>query len=223
MVVDVHDEYRPTGYSRTYPNLMTQEGIRGDEESPPVEQTLITLFTRMIAGAGDYTNCYFAERVSGKMGGKAAQMAKAIMLYSPWQFLFWYDRPSGSPGKTGGAGANQAFIEEGPDLSFYNAVPTVWDDTKVLEGEIGSYATVARKSGDNWFVGSLTADHSRKVEVPLSFLDDSENYEAVVYFQDETDLKNNEVKMERMPVNKKTVLTKKLPQNSGIAVIIYSL
>ena len=52
----IHDEYRPTGYERTYPNLMTQEGIRGDEESPSTEHTLITLFTRMIAGAGDNTN-----------------------------------------------------------------------------------------------------------------------------------------------------------------------
>src|SRR5690606_3411035 len=81
LMVDVHDEYRPTGYSRTYPNLMTQEGIRGDEESPSIEQSLTTLFTRMIAGAGDNTNCYLAPRVMKKMGGKAAQMAKTIMIY----------------------------------------------------------------------------------------------------------------------------------------------
>ena len=56
LMVDIHDEYRPTGYSRTYPNLITQEGIRGDEESPSLQQTVYTFFSRMICGAGDYTN-----------------------------------------------------------------------------------------------------------------------------------------------------------------------
>src|SRR6185312_7462900 len=96
LMVDIHDEYRPTGYSRTYPNLLTQEGIRGDEESPDNQKVLVTLFTRMIAGAGDQTNCYFAPRVD-KMGSHASQMAKAICIYSPWQFLYWYDRPEDSP------------------------------------------------------------------------------------------------------------------------------
>ena len=104
LMVDIHDEYRPTGYSRTYPNLMTQEGIRGDEESPSLQQTVYTFFSRMICGAGDYTNCYFADRItSEKMGGRAAQLAKKIAIYSPWQFIYWYDRPYGSPVKVGGA------------------------------------------------------------------------------------------------------------------------
>ena len=67
------------------------------EQSPNSEQSLITMFTRAIAGAGDYTNCYHAVRVTTKMGGKAAQMAKAVMLYSPWQFIYWYDRPADAP------------------------------------------------------------------------------------------------------------------------------
>lgn len=93
LMVDIHDEYRPTGYSRTYPNLITQEGIRGDEESPSLDQAIYTLFNRMICGAGDYTNCYFAERVTEKMGGRAGQLAKLVAIYSPWQFVYWYDRP----------------------------------------------------------------------------------------------------------------------------------
>jgi len=83
LMVDIHDEYRPTGYSRTYPNLMTAEGIRGDEESPSNEHTLITLFTRMIAGVGDNTICYFADHVDGRMGSHASQLAKAVCLYCP--------------------------------------------------------------------------------------------------------------------------------------------
>ncbi|MDP4283610.1 MAG: glycoside hydrolase family 97 N-terminal domain-containing protein [Bacteroidota bacterium] len=97
LMVDIHDEYRPTGYSRTYPNLLTQEGIRGDEESTDNHNVLITIFTRMIAGAGDQTNCYFTPRVDEKMGSHASQMAKSICIYSPWQFIYWYDRPENSP------------------------------------------------------------------------------------------------------------------------------
>jgi alpha-glucosidase len=223
MMVDIHDEYRPTGYSRTYPNLMTQEGIRGDEESPSVEHTLITLFTRMIAGAGDNTNCYQASRVSEKMGGKAAQMAKAVMLYSPWQFLFWYDRPEGSPQKKGGAGSSEGIIRENSELAFYAALPTVWDETKVLEGKIGEYATIARKNGTDWFIGSLAANHDRRVEIPLDFLEEGNTYEAVIFAQDARNLEDNEIKITRNSVSCETILSKKIVKNSGLAVIIKKL
>ena len=220
LMVDIHDEYRPTGYSRTYPNLMTQEGIRGDEESPSVEQTLNTLFTRMIAGAGDNTNCYFAPRVTETMGGKTAQMAKSIMIYSPWQFLYWYDRPEGSPVKKGGAGMTTGIIKESEDLGFYDALPTVWDDTKVLNGKIGEYATIARKSGDNWFVGSLVANEDLSLEIPLSFLDENSNYDALIYSQNSEALKNNTVSFEKLSVNRTSILSKQLIKNSGLAVIL---
>jgi alpha-glucosidase len=220
LMVDIHDEYRPSGYSRTYPNLMTQEGIRGDEESPSVEQTLNTLFTRMIAGAGDNTNCYFAPRVSETMGGKTAQMAKSIMIYSPWQFLYWYDRPEGSPVKKGGAGMATGIIEENEDLGLYDALPTVWDDTKVLEGVIGEFATIARKNGNDWFIGSLVANQAKEINIPLSFLDKNENYVAEIFFQDEQGLKKNKVKRETINVNQQTVLSKKLIENSGLAIIL---
>ena len=220
MMVDVHDEYRPTGYSRTYPNLMTQEGIRGDEESPSTEHTLITAFTRMICGAGDNTNCFMAPRVEENLGGKAAQMAKAVILYSPWQFLYWYDRPIGSPGKAGGAGSSEGLIVENEELGFYDALPVVWDETKVLEGEIGEYATIARKNGDNWFIGSLVANADRKVEISLSFLDEGYEYEAVFYVQNKEDLKHGTVRIEKLTVNQQSVISKKLLNNSGLAIII---
>ncbi len=223
LMVDIHDNYRPTGFSRTYPNLMTQEGIRGDEESPSTEHTLITLFTRMIAGAADNTNCYLAERVSTKMGGKTAQMAKSVMLYSPWQFLYWYDRPEGSSVKKGGAGSATGIIGKNENLGFYDAIPTVWDETRVLEGKIGEFATVARKSGSNWFIGSLAANQDHTIEIPLTFLNEGENYEAVIYFQDEEGLRDNKVKMEKIKVNQKSILSRKLLKNSGFAVILRNI
>ncbi|RYY65287.1 MAG: alpha-glucosidase, partial [Chitinophagaceae bacterium] len=138
MIVDVHDEYRPTGFSRTYPNLLTQEGIRGDEESPTTEHSITTLFTRMIAGAADNTNCYFTSRVD-KMGSHTAQMAKAVCIYSPLQFIYWYDHPKWNPLEE----FKEADIQEVPELSWYDQLPTTWDETKVLEGQMLDFATIA--------------------------------------------------------------------------------
>ena len=87
LMVDIHDEYRPTGYSRTYPNLMTQEGIAGDETKPSNSLTLTILFTRMLAGAADNTICYYDRRIDDN-ASHAYQLAKSICYYSPWQFLY---------------------------------------------------------------------------------------------------------------------------------------
>ncbi|MEO0333401.1 MAG: glycoside hydrolase family 97 catalytic domain-containing protein, partial [Bacteroidota bacterium] len=201
LMIDIHDEYRPTGYSRTYPNLMTQEGIRGDEESPMNDMVLKTLFTRMVAGAGDQTNCYFAERVN-KMGSHASQLAKAVCIYSPWQFLYWYDRPAGSPGKKGGAGSSEDFIQEVPELAFYDALPTVWDDTKIINGYPGEYATVARKAGNDWFVGVLTGTTDYQVSFSLDFLDEGVSYEATIYSDDPSLDTDTKVRIETMEVNR---------------------
>ena len=220
LMVDIHDEYRPTGYSRTYPNLMTQEGIRGDEESPSVSQSITTLFTRMLVGAGDNTNCFLAARVSEKMGGKSAQMAKSIMLYSPWQFLFWYDRPEGSPYKVGGAGENDMVLHETDAFRFYDALPTVWDKTIVLESHMEDYATLARKSGSDWFVGSLAANTERNLKISFDFLDEDANYEATLYSQDINGLKNNSVHIETINYNNASKFTQKLEKNSGLALIL---
>lgn len=218
LMVDIHDEYRPTGFSRTYPNLMTQEGIRGDEESPSNEHTLKTLYTRMLAGAGDNTICYYAPRVTEKMGGHVSQLAKAVMLYSPWQFLFWYDRPKNSGDVLGGVPGNKGFIENQPELEFFKLMPTVWDDTKILEGEIGEYATIARRSGDNWFLGSLTGNYQRKCTIEFNFLDAGADYLATIYSFDPDSEKSTKVKTEKIVVNTKSKLTFEIPANSGIAI-----
>lgn len=221
IMLDIHDEYRPTGYSRTYPNLMTQEGIRGDEESPDSQQLLTTMFTRMLAGAADMTNCYFAPRVE-KMGSHASQMAKAICIYSPWQFVYWYDRPSGSPINKGGAGSAASVIAEIPDLSFYDELPTVWDDTKVIEGKIGEYGTIARRNGDNWYIGSITAK-DRSFNLPLRFLNKNWKYEAIVYADDASLHTATKVAIRRMEVNAATILNIKLLAKNGQAIIIKRL
>lgn len=221
MMLDIHDEYRPTGYSRTYPNLLTQEGIRGEEESPDNHQVLTTMFTRMIAGAGDFTNCYFAPRVN-EMGSHASQMAKAICIYSPWQFVYWYDRPADSPRQKGGAGSTASVITEIPELSFYDALPTVWNDTKVLAGKIGEHGTIARRSGEDWYVGTLT-DKPISFSLPLNFLAKNKQYQATVYADDASLSTSTKVAIKQMSVAASTVLNIQLLEKQGQAIIIRSV
>ena len=217
MMVDVHDEYRPTGYSRTYPNFMTQEGIGGDETSPSNEQTLTILFTRMLAGAGDNTICYFDSRVD-KNATHAYQLAKAVCFYSPWQFLYWYDRPQQSPRRAGGAGGQMNVIGDEPELEFYKHVPTVWDETRVLQGRIGEHAVIARRSGDEWFVGCMHSGPPRSFQLPLDFLAADQTYMADIYADDPQMDTRTQVGIERREVNSQTVLEISLLANGGQAM-----
>jgi alpha-glucosidase len=217
LMVDVHDEYRPTGWSRTYPNLMTQEGIRGDEERQPNTMSLTTLFTRMLAGAGDNTICYYDERVD-REATHAYQLAKAVCFYSPWQFLFWYDRPFPSREMTGRAADTYNVIGAEPELEFFAQCPTVWDDTRVLPGSIGQYAVIARRSGDNWFIGAMNGDEPRALDVPLQFLEAGRPYLAHLYCDDPTVTTRTHVKIERLTVDRGTVLKVVMPARGGQAI-----
>ena len=223
LMVDIHDEYRPTGYSRTYPNLMTQEGIRGDEASPDNTMVLKTLFVRMLAGAGDHTNCYFSNRVEEKLGSHASQLAKVVCIYSPWQFLYWYDRPVGSPHRVGGAGGSESIIVEVPELSFFDQVPTVWDDTKIIEGYPGEYAVVARRSGSTWFLGALNGLRERDFTISFDILDPKFEYEATVYSDNkEIDTPTN-VEIDTLKVTSKDKITKRIGKHEGMALILKKL
>jgi alpha-glucosidase len=215
MVVDVHDEYRPTGYSRTYPNLLTQEGIRGDEESPVTEQSITTLFTRMIAGAADNTNCFFTARVD-RMGSHAAQMAKAVCIYSPLQFLYWYDHPAFDLNREPAEGD----IREVPELAWFDALPASWDDTRVLEGDMRAYATIARKKKNNWFVGSLNGQSPRELVLPLNFLDKGRRYTATIYTHDTTLQTATHIRIRKIAVRRDMVLRLPVAARDGVAISI---
>jgi alpha-glucosidase len=220
LMVDVHDEYRPTGYSRTYPNLMTQEGIAGDETRPTNSLTLTILFTRMLAGAGDNTICYYDGRVD-ENASHAYQLAKSVCLYSPWQFLYWYDRPDRSPRRAGGAGGGANVIGDEPELEFFDHVPTVWDDTKVIHGQIGEYAVLARRSGDSWFVGCMNGAAPRTLDVPLDFLDKARQYVAHVYSDDPDVSTRTHVKITHGLVDSAATLKVELPSRGGQAIRIH--
>lgn len=219
LMVDVHDEYRPTGYSRTYPNLITQEGIRGEEESPVLFQTVYTLYNRMICGAGDNTNCFFADRVTEKMGGRAAQLAKRIAIYSPWQFIFWYDRPSKAPARAGGAGSTESVIKTDAITDFYCSIPVVWDDTRFYGGDMESYAVVARRSGSDWYISVLNAGDKRPVVLPLDMLKEQSRYKATLYYQD-PGKKKNVVSVKEIKLQGQKNLTLDVESNSGCVLYL---
>lgn len=170
IMVDIHDEYRPTGWSRTYPNLLTQEGIRGNEEMPDAEHNTTLPFTRLLCGPADYTPCYFNNRVKNT---KAHQLAMPVVYYSPATFLYWYDRPDAYHGEK--------------ELDFWKHCPTVWDESKALKGEIGEYIVQARRSGNNWFVGAMTDMKARDIMVNTAdFLPKGKTYRVEIYNDDPT-------------------------------------
>lgn len=218
MVVDIHDEYRPTGFSRTYPNLLTQEGIRGDEESIPNSHTLITMFTRMLAGAGDNTICYYSPRVTEKMGSHASQLAKAVCLFSPLQSLYWYDRPAPAPDKKDGLWGKTGVIGDEPELEFFNQVPTVWDATKVLEDNIGEFAVIARRSGDQWFIGGINGEKEKSVKLKFSFLEPGKFYQVKIYSDDESVETRTHVRIDVMTIDSKSEYPIEIKPNNGFSM-----
>ena len=212
LMVDVHDEYRPVGYSRTYPNLMSQEGVRGDEAAPASNQAIITLFTRNLAGAADHTICYFNPRVD-EHWTHGHQLGKAVCTYSPWQFMFWYDSPLSSR-----TDINQASIVDTPELEFFAKVPTVWDETKVLRAAIGEYVVIARRSGDDWFVGMMNNGTPRDVDIPLDFLDPNHTYQARVYKDDPSLTTRTKVRVDSQQLTSADRLGTPLLANGGQAI-----
>lgn len=201
LMVNIHDEYRPTGYSRTYPNLLTQEGIRGNEEFPSATHNTVLPFTRMLCGAGDYTVCYFDPRIKNT---HAHQLTFPVLFYSPLQTLYWYDTP--------------ARIKEVPELEFFDNVPVVWDETRVVDDAIGEHVVIARRSGEEWFAGVITNDQGRTLEVPTAFLETGRDYVLRVYTDDPSSESPTKVKCSRYIVKGGQTLTFDLQPKGGAAM-----
>lgn len=212
LMVNVHDQYRPTGFSRTYPNLMTMEGIRGNEEMPDATHNTVLPFTRFVAGKADYTICYYFREEFGKekrhiKTTPAHQLALAAIYYSPLQWLFWYDKPNDYQGE--------------PEVEFFAKCPTVWDETRVIDGNIGNYAIVARRSGNDWFIGAITNIESRQLILDLDFLDTKKKYLASFYTDggEEIDTRT-QVKIERFLVDEESSISLNLKASGGAAIHI---
>lgn len=180
LLIDFHGSHKPAGLRRAYPNVLTSEGVLGLEQnkvsqiSDP-ENNLVIPFTRMFTGPLDYTPGAMvnAQKENHRpnfhrpmsLGTRCHQLAMYVVYESPLQMLA--DSPSN-------------YLKEAECLEFLSAVPTVWDDTKVLDAQFSDYVLLARKSGEQWFLGAMTDWDSRDIEVDFSFLEEGE-YTMVIY------------------------------------------
>lgn len=201
LMLDIHDGYRSTGLSRTWPNLMTVEGIRGNEHFPTAEHNCTLPFTRYLAGCADYTVCYYDKRLQTT---HAHQLAMAVISFSPLQWILWYDKPADYHGE--------------PEIEFFRHMATVWDETRLVDGKIGAYAIEARRSGQDWFVGAINAREPRKLRLPLDFLPAGARYTAHLYADDPTVRTRTQVSVRTESVDRSTVLDLSLALNGGEAI-----
>ncbi len=179
LMVNFHGAYKPTGLRRTYPNLVTREGVLGLEWSKWSEKCnpdheLILPYTRMLAGPMDFTPGAF--QVAGRkdfkarftapmaMGTRARQLAMYVVYESPVQMLV--DHPASYFAQTG--------------LEFLRVVPASWDETRFLQGEVGDYIVIARRHGREWYVGAMTDWSPRNLKISLQFLGEG-LYRAEIY------------------------------------------
>jgi len=169
LLVDFHGAFKPTGMIRTWPNQITREGVMGNEYNKwsfrvTPEHRLTLPFTRFLAGPADFTPGGFVNRSLSTFqthvsptqvqGTRAGQLALFVAYDSPVMCVC--DNPDNMRGQ--------------PGLDFLKLVPTVWDDTRVVRGSVANYLVIARRSGADWFLGSMTNSYARTCSVKPSFL-----------------------------------------------------
>ncbi|MDX3660749.1 glycoside hydrolase family 97 catalytic domain-containing protein [Streptomyces sp. ID05-26A] len=152
LMVNFHGSTIPHGLARTWPHVLTMEAVRGAENYPPAANNPVQFFTRNVAGSMDYTP------VSLEVGTKEASIAHEVALPVVYEsgWTHFADKP-------------EAYERHPEALRYLDQLPTVWDETRLLEGDPDSHAVVARRNGDRWFVGGI-ATQDRTLRAPLSFL-----------------------------------------------------
>jgi len=228
IMINAHEPIKPTGIRRTYPNMMTREGTRGMEwnawssGNPPEHHTILP-FTRGLAGPIDYTpgtfdilykNAKNRVKWNGLDDGTsrvnttlAKQLGLFVVLYSPLQM----------------ASDLIDNYENQPAFKFIEDMAVDWETSKVLNGKIGDYITIVRKdkNSNDWFLGSITDENMRSLEINLSFLDTGKSYIAEIYADAATsDWKINpqEIQIFKKEVNSKTNLKLTLAPGGGQAI-----
>ncbi|MBT8258955.1 MAG: glycoside hydrolase family 97 protein [Bacteroidia bacterium] len=221
VAVNAHEPIKATGLRRTYPNAISREGLRGQEFNAwasdggnPTEHLPIVAFTRMLAGPIDFTpgifNIKFNEYKEDNQVNTtlAQQLALYVVIYSPVQM----------------AADLVEHYEARPDaMQFIKDVGVDWQQSKVLNGEVGDYVTIAREEREtgNWFLGSITDEDPREFAVDLDFLEEGSTFEATIYKDGENahwDFLPTDLKIEKMMVDSGSKLELKLAPGGGVAI-----
>ncbi|MBN2316547.1 MAG: glycoside hydrolase family 97 protein [Sedimentisphaerales bacterium] len=220
MLIDFHGSYKPTGLRRTYPNVITREGVRGLENckwgtAANPEHDVVIPFIRMVAGPMDYTpgamnnaqwknfNAVFNRPMS--LGTRCHQLAMYVVYESPLQMLA--DTPTN-------------YLKEPECMEFLAKVPTVWDETKVLDGKVADYVIIARKSGADWYVGAMTDWTARELTVDFSFLDPGRHTIDIYKDGINADRNGNDYKKVTARISSGDTLKIKLAPGGGWAAVI---
>jgi len=221
--VNAHEPIKATGIRRTYPNMMTREGVRGMEynawsEGMPPQHTTIIPFTRILGGPIDYTPGIFditfdeyrdEEQVHSTL---ANQLALYVVLYTPMQMA---------------ADLPENYLDEDgnlhPMFQFIQDVPVDWDESRMLQAEIGDYVVTTRKEkeADNWYLGAVTDENERTLSVSLDFLDEDKTYTATIYRDGENaswDENPTEYEIETQEVTSETNLDLWIAPGGGTAI-----
>jgi alpha-glucosidase len=222
LIVDFHGAYKPEGIRRMYPNVLTREGVNGAEQfkwsmRQTPEHDLILPFGRMLAGPLDYTPGAMtnAQEKDFKpifdtpmsMGTRCHQLAMYVIYESPLQML------CDSPTK---------YYREPACMQFLADVPTVWDQTVVLDAKVSDYLLMARRNGDNWFVGGMTDWDAREMTLDLSFLPKGQKYKMTIYRDGiNADRDGNDFKREEIIVDSSYRQPLKMAPGGGFAAMLH--
>jgi len=222
LIIDFHGMYKPTGMQRTYPNILNFEGVKGLENNKWTPNDDVPLydctipFIRMMAGPMDYTpgamrnatKSEFKPSHSNPMsqGTRCHQLALYTIFEAPLQMMA--DSPT-------------AFMKEQESTDFIAKVPTTFDETVSLNGEVGKYISIARKKGSTWYLGSITNWDSRDITIDFSFLEKGKKFQAEIFSDGlNADKAATDYKREIITINSATKLTYRLANGGGLAMII---
>jgi len=220
LMVDFHGMYKPAGFNRTYPNVINFEGIWGLEQMKWSTDDMVTFdvtfpYIRMVSGPVDYTqgatrNMTRDEFVPNwshpaSQGTRSRQVAEYVIFDSPLVMLC--DSPS-------------AYMKEEEMVDFITAIPTVWDETRGLQGEIGRYIVTARRSGERWFIGGMTDWNERDITLDLSFTGRSKVKATIFRDGVNSDKTPSDYKCETVDIDTSVPYTIHLSPGGGFAVRI---
>ncbi|MEL1254296.1 glycoside hydrolase family 97 protein [Flavobacterium sp. DGU38] len=222
LLLDFHGMYKPTGIQRTFPNILNFEGVKGLENNKwtpnddvPLYDTTIP-FIRMMAGPMDYTpgamrnasKSEFKPSHSTPMsqGTRSHQLALYTIFEAPLQMMA--DSPT-------------AYMKEQESTDFIAKIPTVFDETVALDGEVGKFVSIARKKANIWYLGAITSWDSRDITIDFSFLEKGKKFEAEIFSDGlNADKAAQDYKREIITVDSTSKLTYRLASGGGLAMII---